>query len=190
MVLDNYDSFTFNLVYLVRKLGYGKQTSVYRNDKIDLERVSEYDKILLSPGPGIPDSAGIMKDLIKQYAGSKSILGVCLGHQGIAEVFGAQLYNMPLVLHGIPGRIRIRDERESMFKGLPESFTACHYHSWTVNPQSINGALKVLALDEDENIMALCHKKYDLAGLQFHPESILTPVGETIIKNWLNKGKK
>ena len=149
LVLDNYDSFTFNLVYLVRQLGYENQMKVFRNDKIDIEDVSEYDKILLSPGPGIPETAGIMKELISEYAATKSILGVCLGHQGISEVFGAELYNMPLVLHGIPGQIRITDEYESLFKNVPETFTACHYHSWSVNPDSINGTLQVTAIDEE-----------------------------------------
>jgi anthranilate synthase component 2 len=185
LVLDNYDSFTFNLVYLVRQLGYESQMKIFRNDKIDLESVSDYDKILLSPGPGIPETAGIMKELISRYAETKSILGVCLGHQGIAEVFGAELYNMPLVLHGIPGRIRILDDQESLFKDVPESFTACHYHSWSVNPESINGTLQVTAIDDEERIMAISHKKYDVKGLQFHPESILTEHGYTIMENWL-----
>lgn len=185
LVLDNYDSFTFNLVYLVRQLGYSRDTVVFRNDKIDLDGVSDYDKILLSPGPGIPDSAGIMKELIAQYGPNKSILGVCLGHQGIAEVFGAKLYNMPVVLHGIPGRIQILDKDEKMFKDVPESFTACHYHSWAVNPESINGTLQVTAIDDEDRIMAIRHSQYDIRGLQFHPESILTEHGSKIINNWL-----
>ena len=185
LVLDNYDSFTFNLVYLVRKLGYGDRMKVVRNDKIDLEQVSGYDKILLSPGPGIPETAGIMKDLIGNYAGSKSILGVCLGHQGIAEVFGAELYNMPIVLHGIPGRIRILDDKESIFQDIPSSFTACHYHSWAVIPESINGTLQVTAVDDEDRIMAISHRDYDVKGLQFHPESILTEHGSKILSNWI-----
>ncbi len=185
LVLDNYDSFTFNLVYLVRELGYADKTDVFRNDKISIEKVEEYDKILLSPGPGIPDTAGIMKDLIERYAETKSILGVCLGHQGIAEVFDAQLYNMPVVLHGIPGQISILDQEETMFKEVPSSFTACHYHSWSVLPDSINGSLQVTAVDEEDRVMAIRHKEYDVRGLQFHPESILTEHGYTIINNWL-----
>ena len=185
LVLDNYDSFTFNLVYLVRQLGYGSHMDVFRNDKVALESVSKYDKILLSPGPGIPETAGIMKSLVKNYAGSKSILGVCLGHQGIAEVFGAELYNMPLVLHGIPGRIRVLSKDESIFKDVPEMFTACHYHSWAVKPESINGTLQVTAIDDEERIMAISHKNLDVKGLQFHPESILTENGSKILSNWL-----
>ena len=189
LVLDNYDSFTYNLVKIIRDLGFNENLEIIRNDKISLEEVDQFDKILISPGPGIPDEAGIMKALIKTYAQTKSILGICLGHQGIAEVFGAELLLLDTVLHGIANRIEVI-EYSYLFNDIPETFQAGHYHSWTVNPESINGALKVLALDEDENIMALCHKKYDLAGLQFHPESVLTPVGETIIKNWINNSKK
>lgn len=183
-MLDNYDSFTYNLVHLVKELGYEKQLDVYRNDKIPLESVEEYDKIILSPGPGVPKDAGIMPDLIKEYASEKSILGVCLGHQAIAEAFGGSLYNMPLVLHGVTDQVFVRSESR-LFHGLPEEFTVCRYHSWTVVPESLNGSLEVTAVDSKDNIMALRHRQYDVNGLQFHPESIMTEHGKEILKNWI-----
>ena len=185
LVLDNYDSFTYNLVHIIRKLGYAKEMNVYRNDHIRVEEVEQYDKILLSPGPGIPDEAGIMKQVIKEYSPSKSILGICLGHQGIAEVFNAELYNMPVVLHGMTGRMNIEDTGELLFQGLPNSFQGCHYHSWSVVPGSVNGNLKITALDDRGLVMGIRHTKYDVRGLQFHPESILTENGHKIIENWL-----
>ena len=185
LVLDNYDSFTYNLVHIIRELGYTRNLSIYRNDKIALEGVDQYDKILLSPGPGIPDEAGIMPELIKKYGASKSILGVCLGHQGIAEAFGGEIFNMPVVLHGVANKTIITDEQEPIFKSVPKTFMACRYHSWSVVPDSLNGDLRVTAVDEKENIMALSHRQFDVKGVQFHPESILTEHGITIIKNWL-----
>jgi len=186
LVLDNYDSFTYNLVYLLRELGFGDRLTVARNNKIQLDEISIFDKILISPGPGLPESAGILKDLVSEYCKSKSILGICLGHQGIAEVFGAQLYNMDEVLHGIPDEINVLDPKEILFKGLPGTFKACHYHSWTVQRESINGELHVTAVDSEDRIMAITHTKYDVKGLQFHPESILTMDGLRIIDNWVN----
>ncbi|TRX62058.1 aminodeoxychorismate/anthranilate synthase component II [Fulvivirga sp. M361] len=186
LVLDNYDSFTYNLVHIIRKLGYAKDMNVIRNDHITTDEVEKYDKILLSPGPGIPDEAGIMKEVIETYAATKSILGICLGHQGIAEVFGAELYNMPLVLHGITGQMNIQDEDEILFQGVPASFQGCHYHSWSVKPESVNGHLKVTAKDSRGLIMGISHTEYNVKGLQFHPESILTENGKIIIQNWLN----
>ncbi|MEM6524946.1 MAG: aminodeoxychorismate/anthranilate synthase component II [Bacteroidota bacterium] len=186
LVLDNYDSFTYNLVHIIRKLGYGGLMQIHRNDKISLKAVAAYDKILLSPGPGIPDEAGIMKDVIEQYSPSKSILGVCLGHQGIAEVFGAELFNMPVVLHGLTGEVSVKDHEEQLFQNLPDTFKGCHYHSWSVKRESINGSLKITAMDEKGLVMGIRHKEYDVKGLQFHPESILTEGGEQMINNWLS----
>lgn len=185
LVFDNYDSFTYNLVHILRELGYDSQLEVHRNDKISLSEVEQYHKILLSPGPGIPTEAGIMKDLIEMYGPSKSILGICLGHQGIAEVYGASLYNMSEVLHGVASEIDVEDEQELLFKGLPLQMEVGRYHSWAVTPESINDALKVTARHQQLDIMALRHTQFDVAGLQFHPESILTKHGKEIIKNWV-----
>lgn len=184
LVLDNYDSFTYNLVHLIRDLGY--EMDIYRNDKILLEEVNRYDKILLSPGPGIPSEAGIMNDLIKQYASAKSILGVCLGYQGIAEVYGARLINLEKVLHGVTTKARVSNKNEILFKEVPAEFNVGHYHSWVVDPGSIPDILEVTAVDEKKHIMAISHKKYNVKGLQFHPESILTEHGSKIIQNWLD----
>ncbi|GJM28198.1 MAG: aminodeoxychorismate/anthranilate synthase component II [Cyclobacteriaceae bacterium] len=186
LVLDNYDSFTYNLVHMLRELGYGPQLEVFRNDKISLEQVDAYQKILLSPGPGIPNEAGIMQDLIRQYGPTKSILGICLGHQGIAEVYGASLYNMKQVLHGISSEVMLSDENELLFRGLPKETSVGRYHSWAVVPESVNGDLKVTARDMHQEVMGLRHRKYDVAGLQFHPESVLTVNGKQMILNWMN----
>jgi anthranilate synthase component 2 len=186
LVLDNYDSFTYNLVHLLRELGVGEDLEVHRNDKITLEEVGKFDKILLSPGPGLPSEAGIMPQLIKQYAPSKSILGICLGHQGISEVFGARLENMQEVLHGVATRALVQTTEEVLFKNIPGAFKTCRYHSWTVVPDSVpNEVLEVTAVDENGKIMAIRHKQYNVKGLQFHPESILTEHGKEMIKNWL-----
>ncbi len=185
LVLDNYDSFTYNLVHILRELGYSSQLDVFRNDKISLDDVDQYHKILLSPGPGIPSEAGIMLDLIKRYGATKSILGICLGHQGIAEIYGASLYNMKEVLHGIASDISILDEDEVVFRGVPKNLSVGRYHSWAVIPDTINGALKITACDQEKEIMAIRHQQYDLVGLQFHPESVLTPNGKQMIRNWV-----
>jgi len=185
LVLDNYDSFTYNLVHQIRELGYGKQLEVFRNDEISLEKVEEFDKILLSPGPGIPSEAGIMPRLIEKYGPRKQILGVCLGHQGIAETYGAQLYNMPEVLHGIGTEVHIKEENEGLFRGLPQSFQTGRYHSWCVSKDSIKPPLKVLATDGQGEVMALKHEDYPLYGVQFHPESVITDHGIKILQNWL-----
>lgn len=184
LILDNYDSFTYNLVHIIRELGYDYE--VHRNDKITLEEVDRFDKILLSPGPGIPDDAGIMKDVIKHYGESKSILGVCLGHQGIAEVYGGSLYNIPKVLHGVTSTATVIDKEENLFQNMPTSFQVTHYHSWVVLPGSLPPELKVSAENAEGLIMGIRHTKHDVRGVQFHPESIMTPEGPTIIKNWLN----
>lgn len=184
LVLDNYDSFTYNLVHIIRELDY--RMDIFRNDKIQLEEVGKYDKILLSPGPGIPDEAGIMKDVIKNYSPSKSILGVCLGHQGIAESYGAQLFNIPNVLHGVTSSVKITDREEKLFQGLPAKFQVCHYHSWAVVATSVPKELKVTAVNEEGLVMAIAHQTNDVRGVQFHPESVMTEHGIKIIKNWLS----
>ena len=183
LVLDNYDSFTYNLVHIIRALGF--KMDIFRNDKIALEDVNQYDKIMLSPGPGVPDEAGIMKDVIKTYGATKSILGVCLGHQGIGEVYGAKLFNIPKVLHGVTSTTAVLDNDEYLFKGVSPKFQATHYHSWAVVKESINGDLKTTALNDEGLVMALAHKKFDVKGVQFHPESIMTPEGPKMIENWL-----
>ena len=187
LVFDNYDSFTYNLVHIIRELGYDEGMEIFRNDKIALDRIDRYDKILLSPGPGIPKDAGIMEKLIEHYAPTKSILGICLGHQGIAEVFDAELYNMPVVLHGITTKARILTQEDYIFNGVPESLKVCRYHSWAVVPETVNGNLEVTAVDEFGVVMGVRHKNYDVRGLQFHPEAYLTEYGIRMIENWLKK---
>src|SRR5882724_2375685 len=183
LVLDNYDSFTYNLVHIIRELGF--TMDIFRNDKIAIEAVSQYDKILFSPGPGIPDEAGIMKQVVREYGASKSILGVCLGHQGIAEVYGAKLFNIPKVLHGVTSITRVTDRSEKLFNGVPDTFQCTHYHSWAVLPETINAILIVTATNDEGLVMGLSHVKYDVKGLQFHPESVMTPEGPKMIANWL-----
>ena len=185
LVFDNYDSFTYNLVHLVEKITNQKVT-VVRNDQITLEEVAEYDKIILSPGPGIPSEAGLLLPLIKQYAASKSILGVCLGHQAIGEAFGATLENLTTVYHGVATPIKI-DNTNYLFNGLEDSVEVGRYHSWVIASKELPNELKVTATDENGLIMAIEHTVYDVCGVQFHPESVLTPSGETVIKNWLLK---
>lgn len=183
LVLDNYDSFVYNLVHIIRELGY--ETEVYRNDKIALDDVEKYDKILLSPGPGIPSEAGILLDLIRKYAPSKSILGVCLGHQAIAEAFGAKLTNLSHVLHGIASQNTILDTDEVLFYNTPSPFNIGHYHSWVVDESSMSKELVVTSKDQKGNVMSLRHQVYDVRGVQFHPESVLTEHGKQLLKNWL-----
>lgn len=185
LVLDNYDSFTYNLVYILRQLGFADQLDVFRNDKIELGAVEAYDKILLSPGPGVPADAGIMPALIRQYAPTKNILGVCLGHQGIGEAFGAELINIAEVKHGIAEEVRVTETANPLFIGLPSTFTIGLYHSWAIKPQSVPDTLKVTALGRDGNVMGIRHKDYDVHGVQFHPESIMTEDGIQIMRNWL-----
>jgi anthranilate synthase component 2 len=183
LVFDNYDSFTYNLVHLVEKITHQKVT-VVRNDQIALEDVEDYDKIILSPGPGIPSEAGLLLPLIKQYASSKPILGVCLGHQAIGEAFGANLENLSTVYHGVATPINI-DNTHYLFAGLASSVEVGRYHSWVISNKNLPAVLKVTATDENGLIMAIEHTSYDVCGVQFHPESVLTPKGEAIIKNWL-----
>jgi len=198
LVFDNYDSFTYNLVHLVERILHEK-VDVHRNDQVPLEKVKEYDKIILSPGPGIPEEAGLLLPLIKEYASSKSILGVCLGHQAIGEAFGGKLINLNEVYHGVATPVRLVN-RESgvgrnnaslithhaLFEGLPEEFEVGRYHSWIVSEENFPEELEVTARDENNFIMALQHKTYDVQGVQFHPESVLTPKGELILRNWLD----
>ncbi|MFC6999958.1 anthranilate synthase component II [Rufibacter roseus] len=189
LVLDNYDSFTYNLVQLLRELGYGDKMDVFRNDQISLEAVNQYDVILLSPGPGVPKDAGIMPELIQKYAPTKRIMGVCLGHQAIAEAFGAELNNMTEVFHGVSATIRVVHPEEQMFQQLPQTFQVARYHSWTVVPTSVPQNLRVTAVDENGEILALRHTEYDVVGVQFHPESILTEYGKDMMRNWLDRPK-
>lgn len=183
LVLDNYDSFTYNLVHIIRALGY-TQLDIIRNDKMTVEEVGKYDKILLSPGPGIPSEAGILQDVIRAYAPTKSIFGVCLGHQAIGEVFGGTLINLDKVYHGIATPTKII-EKEVLFQGVPDTITTGRYHSWAVSTEGFPKDLEVTAVDEKGAIMALRHRTYDVRGVQFHPESILTEHGEQMLKNWL-----
>lgn len=184
LVLDNYDSFTYNIVHLVKQLGY-ENVAVYRNDKIGLNEVAQFDKIILSPGPGIPDEAGILKELIRNYAPTKSILGICLGQQAIGEVFGAKLINMENVFHGVATEANIAGD-DPIFNGLPDRIDVGRYHSWIVDKGSLPAELVVTATDDEGNIMAIAHREYDVRGVQFHPESVLTPLGGKIIANWLS----
>jgi anthranilate synthase component 2 len=220
LVFDNYDSFTYNLVHLVEKILHQK-VEVYRNDQIPLEKVKEYDKIILSPGPGIPEEAGLLLPLIKEYAASKSILGVCLGHQAIGQAFGGKLVNLSTVYHGVamPVQIVKRGEaidngqyatgkkqqvtgnrqpvtagevteatpttKHSLFEGLPNEFEVGRYHSWVISEEGFPAELEITARDANNYIMALQHIRYDVQGVQFHPESVLTPRGEEIMRNWL-----
>jgi anthranilate synthase component II len=183
LVLDNYDSFTYNLVYMLRELGY--RPDVIRNDKLPVEAVGRYDKILLSPGPGLPTEAGIMPALIREYAPTKSILGVCLGHQAIAESFGATLENLTEVLHGVAHRARVTNPEERLFAGLPTEMSVGRYHSWSVVRKDLPDTLRVTAEDAQGRIMALAHSTFDVRGVQFHPESVLTEGGRAMLKNWL-----
>ncbi len=184
LVFDNYDSFTYNLVHLVEKIIHQK-VDVYRNDQITLEQVKDYDKIILSPGPGIPEEAGLLLPLINEYAASKSILGVCLGQQAIGEAFGGKLTNLSKVYHGVATPCKIIKAGVDLFAGLTEEFEVGRYHSWVVSREGFPDELEITAVDENDMIMALQHKTFDVRGVQFHPESVLTPQGEQILRNWL-----
>lgn len=184
LIFDNYDSFTYNLVHLVKELGF-TDVDVHRNDKIALEDIAKYDKIILSPGPGIPSEAGLLLPLIKEYAGKKPILGVCLGHQAIGEAFGAKLSNLEDVYHGVATKIEVI-KPDYLFEGLDNELEVGRYHSWIVDKEGLPGCIEVTAVDSNGQIMALRHKEYDIHGVQFHPESVLTPAGEIIVRNFLN----
>lgn len=185
LLFDNYDSFTYNLLHILKELG--ADVEVHRNDKISLEEIERFDKILLSPGPGIPEEAGILLPLIRRYAPTKSILGVCLGEQAIGEAFGATLINLTDVHHGVCSDIRIV-AKDPIFEGLEPGIRVGRYHSWAVSKENFPDCLEITAVDTEEGqIMGLRHREYDVRGIQFHPESVLTPKGKTIIENWLKR---
>ncbi len=181
-IIDNYDSFTYNLAHLIKSLG--AEVTVYRNDKFQLPQLESADKIILSPGPGIPEEAGLLMDVIRTYAGKKPILGVCLGHQAIGEVMGARLANLSEVYHGVQTPIDII-KPDYIFEGLPSEIAVGRYHSWVVSGDNLPDCLEVTAVSKEGQIMALRHKSLDVRGIQFHPESVLTPQGRAIIENWL-----
>ena len=183
LVFDNYDSFTYNLVQMIAQI-VGEKVDVFRNDQISLEDIEKYDKIILSPGPGIPEEAGILLDLIKQYAPTKSIFGVCLGQQAIAEAFGGSLINLSEIFHGVATESKQIKEHQ-IFKNLPETLEVGRYHSWAVNPDDFPEELEITSIDKDGMIMSLKHKNYDVHAVQYHPESILTPNGKQILENFL-----
>ncbi|QCX53969.1 aminodeoxychorismate/anthranilate synthase component II [Elizabethkingia sp. JS20170427COW] len=184
LVFDNYDSFTYNLVQIIEEI-LGQKVEVRRNNEISLEEVDAYDKIILSPGPGIPSEAGILLDLIKTYAPKKEIFGVCLGQQAIAEAFGGKLINLSEIYHGVATDVEVVKDNTLLFQGLPNHFAAGRYHSWAVDPENFPQELEITAVDDQGMIMALQHKDYKVHAVQFHPESILTPQGEIIFKNFL-----
>lgn len=183
VIIDNYDSFTYNLSHLIKELG--AKVTVYRNDKFTLDQLEVFDKIVLSPGPGIPSEAGLLLDVIKTYAGKKPILGVCLGHQAIGESFGGQLTNLSEVYHGV-ATPATRTVEDYLFEGLPEQIEVGRYHSWVVDQKDFPECLEVTSVSDEGFIMSLRHKEYDIRGIQYHPESVLTKDGRTILQNWLN----
>src|SRR5436190_14443485 len=185
LLLDNYDSFTFNLVHLVEQFD-GVEVAVSRNDEITLDEVESFDKIILSPGPGLPESAGITMQVIKEFQATKSILGICLGHQAIAQSFGGKLFNLDEVQHGVSTETTIVVKSEKLFQNIPAVFKTGRYHSWMVDRDELPGCLVITAVDQKQNIMALRHAVFDICGVQFHPESILSEHGKTLIGNWLN----
>ncbi|MFN4764452.1 anthranilate synthase component II [Gillisia sp. Q332] len=183
LVIDNYDSFVYNLVHYLEE--FDCVVTVRRNDELDLEFVEQFDKILLSPGPGIPDEAGLLKAIVEKYAPTKSILGVCLGQQAIGEVFGGKLINLESVYHGIATSIKTTVTDEELFYGLESEFEVGRYHSWVVD-QNLPDCLEATSYDEKGQVMSLRHREYDVRGVQFHPESVLTPNGKKMIANWIN----
>ena len=185
LVFDNYDSFTYNLVHLVEKITTNK-VDVFRNDQIALDDVKKYDKIILSPGPGLPEEAGLLLPLIREYAATKCILGVCLGHQAIGQAFGGKLINLSTVFHGVATPLRITQPANRVLKGLNGDIQVGRYHSWIISEEGFPEDLEITARDDNDYIMALQHKTFDVQGVQFHPESVLTPAGEQMMKNWLN----
>ncbi|MEZ5045084.1 MAG: aminodeoxychorismate/anthranilate synthase component II [Saprospiraceae bacterium] len=184
LVLDNYDSFTYNLVQYIQEI-LAQKVDVFRNDEISLDQVEDYDFIILSPGPGLPKDAGIMPALIKRYASTKSILGVCLGHQAIGEAFGGQLENLASVFHGVETPVQVTVDDEILFQDMPKEFQAGRYHSWVVSQDAFPSDLEVTAEAENGVIMAMRHKTYDIKGVQFHPESIMTKHGKKMLSNLL-----
>ena len=189
LILDNYDSFTYNLVHMIEDIT-GNLPDVYRNDEISVTEIDRYDAIILSPGPGIPDEAGILKEVIKQYAGKKPIFGVCLGLQAITEVFGGSIENMGEVFHGVATEMEIVNKDAVIFKGVPQKFQAARYHSWIASNENFPSEINITAVDEDGGIQAIEHSVFNMSAVQFHPESILTEVGEQIVRNFLDNIKK
>jgi anthranilate synthase component II len=187
LVVDNYDSFTYNLVQYIERV-LKNPVDVKRNDQLNLEEVAAYDKILISPGPGIPEEAGLTLDLIKEYGSVKSILGVCLGHQAIAEAYGGSIANLSTVYHGVTGQMKQLVNNEYLFEGVPVEFDAGRYHSWIVEHHSLPGELEITVENDEGYIMAIRHREYDVRGVQFHPESVLTEYGGRMILNWIKKG--
>jgi len=183
IIIDNYDSFTYNLSHLLKELG--ANVAVVRNDRFRIEDLEQFDKIVLSPGPGIPSEAGLMPEVIKAYAGRKPILGICLGHQAIGECFGAKLLNIGNVVHGVATTSRLTVP-DYLFEGLPDEFEVGRYHSWVVDDKELPDCIEVTSRSDDGFIMSLRHREYDIRGIQYHPESVLTPRGKAIINNWLN----
>ncbi|MFR9651607.1 MAG: aminodeoxychorismate/anthranilate synthase component II [Rikenellaceae bacterium] len=184
LMIDNYDSFVYNIVHYLRELG--AEVDIFKNDQIALDDVDSYNKIVLSPGPGIPSEAGVMLELIKRYASTKSILGVCLGHQAIGEAFGGELTNLTKVYHGVESEIS-KIVEDPIFEGLGDRLTVGRYHSWVVSGDNLPESLEITAIDDESGqVMALRHREYDVRGVQFHPESVLTPEGKRMIKNWLS----
>jgi len=184
LIIDNYDSFTYNLVHYVEE-NSNFQVDVFRNDEISLEKIDAYQTIILSPGPGLPKDAGIMNDLIKKYAKTKKILGVCLGMQAIGEVFGAELQNMDKVYHGVATPLNVLEGSDALYQNLPKKFKIGRYHSWVINTENLPNELKITAKTNDDEIMSITHKDYKVYGVQYHPESILTEHGKEIIQNFL-----
>lgn len=185
LIIDNFDSFTYNLRQIVEEFHY--DYTIIKNDEVTFDKINKYSKILISPGPGIPEQAGQVKKIIKQFAPSKSILGICLGHQAIAEVFGGRLYNFSEVCHGIATNVKVTDSDDYLFNGLPQSFDAGLYHSWAVSKNNFPDCLKITSISKDDVIMSLSHIEYDVKGVQFHPESIMTKYGRQLIRNWLQR---
>ena len=184
LIIDNYDSFTYNLVQIVEE-NFNGTFDVKRNDEVTLEEIDTYDGIILSPGPGIPNEAGLLKQIIETYGPTKKIFGVCLGLQAIGEVYGGKLKNLDQVYHGVKTKMRTTVKRDVIFQDIPDEFEAGRYHSWIIDRDSLPEALEVTCVDEDNEIMAIRHKNYDVRGVQFHPESILTEFGEQMIINFL-----
>ena len=182
VIIDNYDSFTYNLSHLVKELG--ADVTVYRNDQFTMNQLERFDKIILSPGPGIPSEAGLLLDVIKNYAGNKPILGVCLGHQAIGEYFGGSLENLSTVFHGVATE-GTQFGTDPIFKGLPKRIVMGRYHSWVVSKENFPSCLEITAESDEGQVMALRHRTYDIHGIQFHPESVLTPEGRIMLSNWL-----
>jgi len=189
IILDNYDSFTYNLVHMVEDIT-GEYPTVFRNDEIEIEAINEYDLIILSPGPGIPDEAGILKEVIKRYAGIKPIFGVCLGLQAITEVFGGSLENLDSVFHGVATKMKITSSDAIIYKNIPAEFEAGRYHSWIASLKDFPSELEITSVDEFGDIMSLQHKKHNISAVQYHPESILTPLGENIVRNFIEANQK